>query len=293
MATLATAALRRGSRQIPAGGHADTAEPAFQRAIDLEPNYPASLNGLGQLYLSKNQLDKAEQYLLKAAPSAPAAWWGLGKIYLLQGKWADAAKYLQQIVDSGQAQGADLETVKMMLDAAHNQNLPDSLRKQISPAYSGSPVAENVRQGWVAMNQGDTLKARQLFEQALEDNPDDSNALNGMGWLLLRTGNPDDAKAKFQAAMKNDPNAAGAMNGLAIVDRQQGDLDDAIAIWEQMVQKYPGVNAGTYGLANAYMTKKKYDKAEALYEQIVAANPDDADAKAQLEKAKSAAGAGN
>jgi len=274
-------------------GHADTAEEAFKRAIELEPNYPAALNGLGQIYFSKNQLDKAEQYLLKAAPSAPAAWWGLGKIYLLQGKWGDASKYLQQIADSGQAQGTDLEDVKLMLDAAHNQNLPDSLRKQISPAYSGSPVAQNVRDAWVAMNQGDTLKARQLFEQALEENPNDANALNGLGWLLIRTGHPDDAKARFEAALKNDPDAAGAMNGLAIVDRQQGNLDDAIAIWEQMVQKYPGVNAGTYGLANAYMTRKEYDKAAALYQQIVAANPDDADSRAQLEKAKSAAAAGN
>src|SRR5208337_2934048 len=151
---------------------------------------------------------KAEEYLLKAAPSAPAAWWGLGKIYLLQGKWDQAAIYLQKIVGSSQATGTDLEQVKLMLDAAKSQNLPDSLRKQISPQYANAPVANTVRQAWVSLNQGDTHKARQLFEQALADNPNDANALNGMGWLLLRTGNLDRAMDNFQAALKNDPDAA-------------------------------------------------------------------------------------
>jgi superkiller protein 3 len=270
-------------------GKVDAALTAFQRAIDLEPNYPAALNGMGQSYFAKNDLSNAEKYLLKAAPSAAASWYGLAKIYLLQSKWDDAQKYLQKIINSGDAKGSDLDQVKFMLDAAKNKNLPDSLKKQISPAYGSSPVAQTVQQGWAAMNRGDLTKARQLFAQALHDYPNDANALNGMGWCLLRTGDMDGAMNRFQAALKNDPDAAGSMNGMAIIDRNRGKLDDAIAIWEQMQAKFSGVNAATYGLADGYMTKGQYDKAVKMYQQIVDANPNDADAKAKLDAAKQAA----
>jgi tetratricopeptide (TPR) repeat protein len=249
--------------------------------LKLEPKHPAALNGMGQIYLSRNELDKAEKYLLQAAPSASASWYGLASIYLLQGKWDDAATYAQKILDANEPD-VDTKMIQAMLNAAKGHKLPDELREQIAP----EKVAPEVSQGWVALNHGDTVKAKELFAKALANHPDDADALNGMGWLMLNTGDVDGAKTKFQAALDKDPEAAGAMNGLASVDQAQDKLDDAIKIWEQMVKKVPGVHAGTYGLANAYMAKKQYDKAVPLYEKIVAANPNDADAKARLSEAR-------
>jgi tetratricopeptide (TPR) repeat protein len=270
-------------------GNSDDAIGAFDHVLQLEPKHPAALNGMGQACLAKNELDKAEKYLVQAAPLAPASWYGLARIYLLQGKWDDAATYAQKILDAHEA-GTDTASVEAMLKAAKDHSLPEKLRKEITPVTAVSPkVAPAVSRAWVAMNHGDTVKAKSLFAEALAKNPNDSDALNGMGWLLLNTGDLDGAKTQFQSALDKNPDAAGAMNGLARVDAAQDKLDDAIAIWEKMVKQYPGVNAGTYGLADAYMTRKKFAQAVPLYEQIVAANPNDADVKQKLAQAKEAA----
>lgn len=108
-------------------------EKAFQKAVELEPGHPAALNGLGQLYLAQNKLDKAEEYLLKAAPQAPAAWFGLSRLYLLQGKFDQAETWARKIVDSGEAN----DFARQMLQAAQKKKLDDVLRKQIAPANSG------------------------------------------------------------------------------------------------------------------------------------------------------------
>jgi serine/threonine protein kinase len=104
-------------------------EPAFRRVLELESDHPAALNGLGQLYLARKNYADAEAYLLKAAPKAPAAWYGLARLYLLQGKFEPAEKWAQNIVDSGQAD----ETVRLMLQAAKDRELPEGLRLLIEP----------------------------------------------------------------------------------------------------------------------------------------------------------------
>jgi tetratricopeptide (TPR) repeat protein len=276
-------------------GQFDAAETSFQHVIALEPKHPAALNGLGQLYLARNEFDKAEKYLLDASPTAPAAWWGLTKMYLLQGKWPEAERYAQKIIDSGQATGAELDDVNAMLKAAQDKSLPPALRKQIAPATvagaaAGKSGGSDAQQGWAAFNRGNSVKARQLFEMALQKDPKDAVALNGLGWVMLTTGDAEGARPQFEAALKIDPEAAGAMNGLARVYRQQGRLDDAIKLWEDMTTKFPGVNAGTFGLADAYIARGQPDKAIPLYEQIVKANPNDQESKTKLEEARKQAG---
>ena len=269
-------------------GLGDKAEASLNKCLALDPQHLAADNGLGWIYYNRQKFDQAEKYFLAAAPEAEASWWGLTKIYLLQSRWDEAAKYARQIIDAGQISDADLKDAQAMLKAAQDRNLPDDLRREISPDTGA--VSPAVQQGWMEMNRGDMPAARRLFEQALADSPNDANALNGMGWLNLRTGQTEDAKSNFELAVKNNPQAWGAVNGLALVDKRQGRLDDAISLWERMVAGVPTVNAGTYGLANAYMAKKEYAKAVPLWQQIVDANPNDAEAMSNLEKAKARAG---
>jgi Tetratricopeptide repeat len=122
-------------------GDSDGALAAFQKVLALEPTHPAALNGVGQIYFSRSEFDKAEPVLLKAAPNASASWWALAKLYLLESDWSRAEKYAQMIVDSGQVTGPDLAGVNAMLAAARNQALPNDLREKIAPpSYMASHV---------------------------------------------------------------------------------------------------------------------------------------------------------
>src|SRR5262249_53418740 len=66
-------------------GNGNEAEQAWKKLLEMEPEHPAALNGMGQLYLSRGDLAEARMYLRRAADRAPAAWWGLTKVYFLEG----------------------------------------------------------------------------------------------------------------------------------------------------------------------------------------------------------------
>ncbi len=110
-------------------GKAQEAEKAFQNVLSLNPDHPAGLNGLGQIYLAQKKYDLAETNLLKAGPRAPAAWYGLTKLYLIQGKFEQAEKWAQMIVDSGQGD----QGTRALLQAAKDKKLSDGLRAMIEP----------------------------------------------------------------------------------------------------------------------------------------------------------------
>src|SRR5205814_2301727 len=112
-------------------GNSREAEKAFAQVVALDPNHPAALNGLGQIFLSQRDYAKAEPMLLKAASQkASAAWFGLARLYLLQEKFADAEKWAQMLVDSGQGDAV----AEKMLEAAKAKKLTEGLRATIEPA---------------------------------------------------------------------------------------------------------------------------------------------------------------
>jgi Flp pilus assembly protein TadD len=110
-------------------GNSAAAKTSFEKAVSMQPDDPAALNGLGQIYLQERKFDDAEKYLLRAAPQAPAAWFGLARLYLLEGKFEQAEKWAQDILDSGLAD----ETDKKMLEAAQRKKLSEGLRLAIEP----------------------------------------------------------------------------------------------------------------------------------------------------------------
>lgn len=107
---------------------------AFEKAVSLDPNQPGSLNGIGQIALAQGDLQKAEEYLLRAAPIAPAAWFGLARIYLLRGEYGKALPWAQKIADTGQGG----EVAQEMLEAARKKSLSEGLRNKIKPQLQKS-----------------------------------------------------------------------------------------------------------------------------------------------------------
>lgn len=263
------------------GGEPGPAREAFERLLKLEPKHAAALNGLGQIALAERDYAAAEKHLLKAAPTAPAAWYGLSRVYLLTGKYDQATKWLRKIAASGEKD----PNVAAMLAAAKAKELPAGLRQQIEPPEI-SEAAKRVAEGWRLMNQGRAADAKASFEDALAAAPEDAAALNGLGWLLLNGNDPSGAAAYFERGLKSDAQAAGAMNGLGRARYLSGDVEGAIAVWEAMVEKIPGIHAGTANLADAYLETERFDQAAPLLEQLAAAEPNNAQFKEKLARAK-------
>jgi Flp pilus assembly protein TadD len=269
-----------GWTRFNTGKSAEAAE-AFHKCLALEPRHPAALNGLGQVALSRGDLEEAEKHLLKAAEhGASAAWFGLTRIYLLREDFEKAQPWAQKLVDSGQAGPLG----QQMLDAVRARQVDARLRQQIAPPATSRESDE----GWALANRGRPREAAEKFRAALAKDPKDVAALNGLGFALLNIGQPREARPHFETALKYAPGHPGVLNGLGRSYMEAGDTDKAIEVWLSIKLEGPegAVFAHTIGLATAYMKKQDYAKAVEYLERIVAAQPANAQYRQMLAQAK-------
>lgn len=177
---------------------------------------------------------------------------------------------------------------------AENEPFGESSDSSLSPSslatisLSDKKEAEKIRsQAWQFWQQQKFSEAEPLFLQAVEKDPTNANAWNGLGWTVFNLGRPQAAQEAFEKCIQIDPKQGASWNGLGWIAKGQGHTDEAIKHWEQAVKVMPNGTAAMNGLATAYMEQKDYAKAVQYYQMWLKVEPGSADAKAGLEKANS------
>ncbi|MBN1555773.1 MAG: tetratricopeptide repeat protein [Phycisphaerae bacterium] len=142
--------------------------------------------------------------------------------------------------------------------------------------------------GWALWRQRKLSKAEELFRQAVQLNPGDPHAFNGLGWSQFNQGKLDEARQSLEKCVALEPRHSGAFNGLGWVCKGQGKTDEAIEFWKKSIEASPDATAALNGLTRTLMEQKKYDEAIRYYQMWLKAEPDNADAKKGLEEARDA-----
>jgi Flp pilus assembly protein TadD len=110
-------------------GQKAAARSAFDRSLRLKPDYPNTLESLGDLYTEEGELDKGLallRKLLEKYPSFVRGWASLGNNYLKRGNYVEAEKAYKQALsvqpDAWQVLAllGNLELVQGHLDLARN-----------------------------------------------------------------------------------------------------------------------------------------------------------------------------
>ena len=173
---------------------------------------------------------------------------------------------------------------------AINQNSKNAAGASVAVAGSSKAdklAAENcVVDGWKLWQERKLGEAEAKFKQAVEADPQNDGAYQGLGWAQLNQGKKLNAQDSFEKCVAINPQNSAALNGLGWLAEGQGDKDKAVEWWEKAAAVQPGATASLSGLAQVAMEKGEYDKAAKYYEQILKYEPDSAEARAGLEKAK-------
>lgn len=144
----------------------------YEKALEQEPqHYFANLN-LAQIYYTLNQLDKASHYYSKALQIKPTEYIYniLSNTYFKDGKVNEAITVL---TDAMKVYG-------------RNANFLNNL-------------------GILYVSRKDLQKAKQLFSEVLNKNPDDVQALLNMGRLYASQNQIEEGKKYFNRALELDP----------------------------------------------------------------------------------------
>lgn len=186
---------------------APEADLALQKALQLDPANPFTLNNLGYAREKEGELEDAYKYYSQAASQHSDT----PIVVTINKNWR--GKGISQIAEG------NANKVRSLMD--HEQSIP-------------AQVARLNTRGVAAINRNDYKLARQYFEKAYELDKRNAFALNNMGYLAEMDGDKetadyyyDKARAADQSSMKVAYASRKDVEGMKL-SAVAGDSDDAV-----------------------------------------------------------------
>ena len=245
----------------------DEAEKLYERALELDPNFAAALEGLLEVYGPSKQPSKVLARVkaqIARAPNNSIYYLLLAKALLIEKdveraeaaaqKAADLDKTnLQALLLLGELQGARGSAEKAI--ATYQQSIQTNPRD----------VRAYVLLGELEHERGNWQMARAEYQKALQVQPDYPPAANNLAYLMLEHGlNTDLALSLAQAARRGLPASPAAADTLGWALYNKGAYRSAIDLLEEATKKAPQ-NANTHfhlGMAYAKMGNRERAKTE-------------------------------
>jgi tetratricopeptide (TPR) repeat protein len=241
--------------------------PAYQRAIELDPEDAPPHTGLGNVYADLGQYDRAlaaYQRAIDLDPTDASPHHGVGNVYADLGQYDQALAAYQRAVeldpkDAYPHNGAG--TVYYQL-GQYDQALVAyqraiDLDSKYAPPHTG---LGNVYADW-----GQYDQALAAYQHAIELDPEGVSPYTGVGNVYADLGQYDRALAAYQRAIDLDPKYAYPHYGLGTVYYQLGQYDQALAAYQRAIELDPKYAMAHSSLAGCY---RKLGRESEAAEQI-------------------------
>lgn len=163
----------------------------------------------------------------------------------------DAARALASAIDEGRPPALAAVVADAGVDAGQPEPEPERAppterapsAERGGPPQGGRDYSWYIDQGNDLLQRGDTGRAREHFQMAIEQRPGAVEAMTGLGYVALRSGRMDEAARFFRPAVRNE--YGDAFIGLGEVLRRMGRNAEAIATYEAyLVGHSSGTQAG-------------------------------------------------
>jgi len=128
--------------------------------------------------------------------------------------------------------------------------------------------------GQQALDRGEFEKAREIFDQILEDFNQDAGVAVDIGDRYMDARLYAQAEAAYRRAMALDPKTVHILNRLAISLRKEQKLQEAANIYVQAIKLQPGDEGLYYNAARVVYEMDRVDLARKLLAASLAKNPD-------------------
>ncbi|CAM3312643.1 cellulose synthase [Pseudomonas floridensis] len=259
------------------------------------PTQQSPLLSRGFKALQDNQLDSAEQAFqarLKEQPQDADAMGGLGVVRQRQGRFGDANELLGRAVGRGGnprwQQALDANRYWALLaeagDARAGQDLPGASRLlQRAIAMKPRQIEGLLALASLQAEQGQPDSAQAGYRQALNLDPDNAEAVEGLVTLMARNGQASEAMRMVEslsAAQRQRlgdlrPLRAAVAVGQAQNAERAGNLKGAIAAQQDAVRNDPQNPWTRYDLARLYVLTRADDQARKTVDELLKVNPRD------------------
>jgi len=257
----------------------DKAIVQLQEVVALEPGNVDAKVMLGDTYLAKNNLQKAEENYLAALDGRldnAGALFGLGQISRLKGETREASIYLNRVATLSADSKAPEFLYQLGLEALR-VNMNDEAKAALERAVELQPKEPSylLALGIAWLRKGDLFEAEKRFRRLLEIQPDNVQGQLHLGYVLLNRKKYAEARLWLEKSARPGAEIPEVFYYLGLVAQEQNDDARAIALFEKAVQKLPSYAHARIALGSSYMKLKNYTRAKQELEMAVKLDPDE------------------
>ena len=195
------------------------ADEAFSRALELDEEYPAALEGRGSLALGAGDIDKARAYFAQASAADPSNAQYLylqAQIHYMASNLTEAKEFFRKALEANPAHvGANNDLAWLL--ANEGTNLDEALELADRAARIGNTADTLDTLGFVHLQAGNAEEAVKSLSQALDLRPDSASIQFRLGVALGAEGDLQAAQEMLSKALRtpNFPEAEAARAELA------------------------------------------------------------------------------
>lgn len=272
-------------------GNSANAVEGFEAALAIDPNDPAILFSLGQVYLQRGEPDKAQPLFekLRATEAArAAALAGLGKAALAKRQYREAVGYFEEALKLSPASTRLWQPLAVAYRGLGDRaKAEDSLRRYHADGLEPEivdPIVDSLwtkvaasrpllRRGQRLSRVGQFDEAARTFRAALEADPQNADAAANLGATLANLGRLDEAQRELDAALALDDRIVFAHLSLGVVRDRLGQDPGAAEQYRATLARDPAnVQAAIY-LADLEMRAGRADEAAKRYKDVLVRSP--------------------
>ena len=249
-------------------GALDSALADVRSVLGSDARNDQALDMLGRVYLLQGTEALAEDSFRAALDIEPYnanSALSLARILIRRGELDSAARFLRPLV-AGQRSNVDVNTLLVQLELAlGNWNDAESVANAY-PVLADRKSFGQLVKAMVAQGRGEFDKARQMFQELIEQPSVREAAMFGLVATIRQSGASDDAVALLETILRSNSSDKVAILLLAEEYERRGEDTRATDLLDQSVLDHPDWLGGWLASADYSIRRRDFLRAKAAYE---------------------------
>ncbi len=196
------------ARALRFSGDIDESIRQYQIVVDQQSDDEEDYLSLGDLLYQQKRYEEAVgvyQQLTTLNPELPQAWYYLGEISEKQGDIDAAIDWYAQVPESQFFIEAGKHRALLLADNGEVEQAREQIRTLRDYNYVGVGSELTVLEGKILQNAGQVQTAERLYDDALEETPDDQEILLARAILAKDSGNFEYFETEVRRLLADDP----------------------------------------------------------------------------------------
>ena len=269
-------------------GNMQLALSRFKQASELDPGYLPARYRLAQVYLELNRLDEAYalfNQLLSDTEFKAAAHNGLGQVFLMKQEYTSAAQHFTLALELAPEANSIHYPLALSLRAAGNKQLAKQHLQQYGkreliindPLVDAlealkDPASRHFVAAMSAVMKKEYANAITEFKDGLEYEPDNTAARTSYARVLYLNNDKEKSRQQLNQVIAQKPEKTLALFLLALLNDESNKNNEAAELYRRVIELDPAHEGAHFFLGNYYLHIKDYSNASKHYEMVTQYN---------------------